>query len=91
MIGTDRARFGRREFDATASDNVGVAGVQFLVNGTRWVRGHHRALRCASWNTTTVANGTYTVTARARDAAGNTTTSAPVSITVANGHHGTDG
>ena len=37
-----------------------------------------------SFNTTTVANGVHTVTARARDAAGNTTTSAPVSITVAN-------
>src|SRR6185503_1640645 len=38
-----------------------------------------------SWNTTTLANGTYTLTAAARDAAGNVTTSAPVTVTVANG------
>ena len=37
-----------------------------------------------SWNTATVANGTHTLTAVARDAAGNTATSAPVAITVAN-------
>ena len=37
-----------------------------------------------SWNTATVANGTHTLTARARDAAGNITTSAAVTVTVAN-------
>ncbi len=37
-----------------------------------------------SWDTTTVTNGSYTLTARAYDAAGNTTTSAPVSVTVNN-------
>ena len=36
-----------------------------------------------SWNTTTVANGTHTLTAVARDAAGNTTTSTTVNVTVA--------
>src|SRR5262249_61826818 len=36
-----------------------------------------------SWNTTSVANGTYTLAAVARDAAGNTATSA-VSVTVNN-------
>ena len=37
-----------------------------------------------SWNTTTVANGAHTLTALARDAAGNTTISAPVTVNVAN-------
>ena len=37
-----------------------------------------------SWDTTTVQNGSYTLTAVARDAAGNTTTSTPVDVTVAN-------
>ena len=37
-----------------------------------------------SWNTTTAANGTHTLTARARDAAGNTTTSQTVTVTVDN-------
>ena len=37
-----------------------------------------------SWNTTTVANGTHTLTALARDTTGNTALSAPVTVTVAN-------
>jgi YVTN family beta-propeller protein len=37
-----------------------------------------------SWNTSTVTNGTHTLTAVARDAAGNITTSTPVTVTVAN-------
>ena len=37
-----------------------------------------------NWNTTTAANGNVNVTAVAHDAAGNTTTSAPVAVTVTN-------
>src|SRR5207249_1916412 len=37
-----------------------------------------------SWDATTAANGTHTLTARARDAAGNTTVSAVVTVTVNN-------
>ena len=72
---------------ANASDNVGVAGVQFLVNGIPVGAEDTNALDgySTSWNTATVANGTYTVTVRARDAAGNATLSTPVTITVANG------
>ena len=71
---------------ATATDNVGVSGVQFLVdNAAAGRRRHHFALQHVTWNTTTAANGTHTLTARARDAAGNITTSAPVTVTVANG------
>src|SRR5207247_9625029 len=38
-----------------------------------------------SWKTTTVGDGSYTLTAVARDAAGNATTSAGVTVTVASG------
>ena len=69
---------------ATASDNVGVAGVQFLVDGANLSPRTPPRPTGVSWNTTTVTNGTYTLTARARDAAGNTTTSAAVTVTVAN-------
>ena len=62
---------------ATATDNVGVAGVQFLSTARSGRRGHGRALQ-RSWDTTTATNGAHTLTAVARDAAGNTTTSAPV-------------
>src|SRR4029077_4627143 len=37
-----------------------------------------------SWSTTSVTNGSHVLTAIARDAAGNKTTSAPVSVTVSN-------
>jgi hypothetical protein len=69
---------------ATASDNVGVAGVQFLLNGANLGTEDLVAPYSISWNSQTVANGTYTLTARARDAGGNTTTSAGVIVTVTN-------
>ena len=37
-----------------------------------------------SWNTTTAANGTHTLVARARDVNGNTALTAPVTVNVAN-------
>jgi hypothetical protein len=69
---------------ASASDNVGVAGVQFLVNGLPLGAEDTAAPYSASWNTTAVANGSYTLSARARDAAGNLTTSGGVTVTVSN-------
>ena len=68
---------------ANASDDVGVAGVQFRIDGN--VLGEVTAAPYAlAWNTATVANGTHTITAVARDAAGNRTTSAPITVTVSN-------
>ncbi|MEI9808764.1 MAG: Ig-like domain-containing protein [Bacteroidota bacterium] len=69
---------------ATAADNIGVAGVQFLLNGANLGTEVLTAPYATSWNTASVANGTYTLTARARDAAGNTTTSTGVVVTVNN-------
>jgi hypothetical protein len=69
---------------ATASDNVGVAGVVFLVDGTVVGVEDTTAPYSLAWNTTSVANGVHSVAARARDAAGNQTTSGTVSITVGN-------
>jgi len=69
---------------ATAADNVGVAGVQFRLNGANLGSEDTNAPYSTTWNTTSVANGTYTLTAVARDAAGNTTTSATVTVTVSN-------
>ena len=69
---------------ATASDNVGVAGVQFLVDGTTLGAEDTTSPYGVSWNTTTATNGTHTLTAVARDAAGNTTTSTTVTVTVDN-------
>jgi glucose/arabinose dehydrogenase len=69
---------------ADASDNVGVAGVQFLVDGSNAATEDTAAPYGFSWDTRSVANGAHTLTARARDAAGNTTLSAPVTVNVAN-------
>ena len=69
---------------ATATDNVGVAGVQFLLNGANLGPEDTTSAYTTSWNTTTATNGTYTLTARARDAAGNITTSTARTVTVNN-------
>ena len=74
---------------ASASDNVGVAGVQFYITGPSITNQPFGAEDTTSpyslvWDTTTGANGSYTITARARDATGNQTTSSGVTVTVSN-------
>ena len=69
---------------ASATDNVGVVGVRFRVNGADVGSEDVTAPYTASWNTSSLANGTYTITAVARDAAGNTKTSATITVTVNN-------
>jgi hypothetical protein len=68
---------------ATASDNVGVAGVQFSVDGAGIGAEITQAPYAFSWNTTAAANGGHTLTAAARDAAGNRA-SASIPVTVSN-------
>ncbi len=69
---------------ATASDNVGVAGVQFKLDGSNLGAEQTTGPYSVSWDTTGASNGAHTLTAVARDAVGNTTTSAPVHVTVDN-------
>src|SRR5439155_11239376 len=69
---------------ASATDNVGVVGVQFKLDGALLGVEDTVAPYSISWNTTTASNGSHSVTAVARDAAGNTTASAAVSVTVNN-------
>ncbi|PWU18888.1 MAG: hypothetical protein C5B49_06500 [Bdellovibrio sp.] len=59
---------------ATASDNVGVAGVQFQVDGTNIGSQILTAPYSMIWNSLTVANGPHVLSAIAWDAAGNTAT-----------------
>jgi glucose/arabinose dehydrogenase/PKD repeat protein len=70
--------------NATATDNVGVAGVQFLLDGASLGAEDTTAPYSVTWNTTTASPGTHVLSARARDAAGNTQTSSTVSVTVNN-------
>jgi len=76
--------------DASASDNVGVTAVEFHATDAAL---DNRVIGAAistkygwvlTWDTTTVANGSYTLTSVAHDAAGNTTTSSPISVTIQN-------
>ena len=69
---------------ANATDNNSVAGVQFLVDGAAAGSEITTPPFQMSWNSATVANGSHSVSARARDAAGLTTTSIAVSVTTSN-------
>lgn len=68
--------------DATASDNIGVASVQFRIGSTT-ISTDTTSPYGASLNTATLANGSHTLTVVATDAAGNTGT-ATRTITVSN-------
>jgi hypothetical protein len=69
---------------ANASDNVGVTGVQFKLDGANLGTEDTTSPYSISWNTTTATNSSHALTAVARDAAGNTTTSSGVSVAVNN-------
>ena len=69
---------------ASASDNVGVAGVRFF-DGATQIGGEIVAPPFqTNWNTALAANGIHNLTAVARDVAGNITTSAIVGVNVSN-------
>jgi Bacterial Ig domain/Carboxypeptidase regulatory-like domain len=69
---------------ANAADNVGVASVQFQVDGINAGGLDGSTPYAYSWDTTKVSNGAHRLDAIARDAAGNSTTSAVVTVTVNN-------
>src|SRR5262245_42129304 len=69
---------------ATASDDVGVQSVEFFVDGSTSLGVDTTAPYLGEWNSTTASNGAHTLTARARDTAGNLTTSSGVGVTTAN-------
>ena len=68
---------------ANATDNVGVAAVQFMLDGSELAPPVTAAPFLLPWNTALVADGPHTLGAIARDAAGNAAT-AVVSVTVSN-------
>jgi hypothetical protein len=69
---------------AQASDNVGVAGVQFLLDGQLLGSEDLTAPYQITWDTSSVANGDYQLSARARDAAGNVAAANEITVTVDN-------
>lgn len=69
---------------ASASDNVGVVGVQFRVDGATLGTEDKTAPYSVAWTTTTATNGSHSLTAVARDVSANQVTSAPVVVIVSN-------
>jgi len=67
----------------STSDNFGVLRVEFYRNTSRVFTSTAPPFSYL-WNTTSVSDGTYSLTAKAFDVAGNVGTSAPVSVTVRN-------
>ncbi|MDP1689289.1 MAG: Ig-like domain-containing protein [bacterium] len=62
----------------------GIAGVQFLLDGVNLGTEDTSSPYSVIFDTTQKTNGPYKITARARDAAGNQTTSGVVGVTVSN-------
>src|SRR5207302_523973 len=62
--------------------SVTVQGVQFKLDGVNLGAQDTTAPYSVAWNTAGVGDGSHMLTAVARDAAGNTTTSAAVAVTV---------
>jgi hypothetical protein len=75
---------GKTTISATATDNQGVASVQFLLDGAPLGPALTAAPYSLSWDTATVSNGSHTLGATANDLAGNTGMATTVTVTVAN-------
>jgi ELWxxDGT repeat protein len=74
---------GALAFAADASDDTGVARVEFLVDGVT-VGSDTTAPYALEWNSASGSDGVKAVAARAVDAAGNEATSAPSTVTIDN-------
>jgi hypothetical protein len=72
---TNATALGIVTISANATDNVGVASVQFTLNGVNLGAPDTVAPYAINWNTAGAAKGKHAVRAIARDGAGNVTTS----------------
>jgi PKD repeat protein len=70
--------------DASASDDVGVTRVDYLLDGAMVASDATAPSWDEPWDSTTAADGSHTIVARAWDEAGNAGLSAPVTISVDN-------
>jgi poly(hydroxyalkanoate) depolymerase family esterase len=73
---------------ATASDNVGVDRVEFLLDGAL-LGSDSSSPYSTSWNAAASVNGSHTLQARAVDLAGNVGSSAAINVTVTGGQSDT--
>ncbi len=70
---------------ANADDNIGIAGVRFLLDGSSLGSERTAAPYSITWSTTNIYDGLHSLEAIARDAAGNTQSSGEVTVQVDNG------
>jgi hypothetical protein len=75
---------GATTIHASAADTVGVASVQFRLDGADLGPPDTTAPYSTAWDTAKASHGSHTLTAIATDAAANARTSAPVAVTVDN-------
>jgi pectate lyase len=81
--GADAVVIGNVSVAASASDNTGVAGVQFMLDGVAFGSEDVTSPYEIVWDTTESLNGAHALSAVARDVAGNRATTT-LSVTVAN-------
>lgn len=72
------------QITATASDNDSINKLDFYLDGTTLIGSDTSAPYAVNWDSRTAVNGMHSVTARAYDQSNNSTTSSPVTVTVAN-------
>lgn len=75
---------GSTDIGATASDANGVSKVEFYANGSM-LASDTEAPFAFTWNTAAVANGSYALSAKAYDAAGNIGADADTTVSISNG------
>jgi hypothetical protein len=69
---------------ANTTDNVAVASVRYFMDGKPFGSAVTAAPYALRWDTTTVSNGTHTLSAQVTDTSGNLSASRPVTVTVQN-------
>lgn len=75
---------GRVSVTATASDNIAVSGVQFILDGVNLGSEDLTYPYSVIWDTTNISNGAHVLSAVARDSSDNTEVSESVSVVVEN-------
>jgi hypothetical protein len=76
---------GKITISASASADLGVAGVQFKIDGKNFSSENTTAPYSVTWNAANYASGFHTLNAVVRDKAGHLSTSAPIRVTVKGG------
>jgi hypothetical protein len=76
---------GTATLSCNASDNIGVASVQFQIDGANVGSADTATPYSLALNTGSYPNGSHTLKAIAQDTAGNQTTSASITVNISNG------